>query len=173
LEALAPGGRDLWLRATIAAPAGEDALGEALDRLDAKGAAELAAALGRRLEDSRPIVRAEAAGALLLAGDARARAVLDAVLADERAGADAREAAIARLADGRLLLVVVDGRQPYHSLGMTLPELAATLRALDAPDAVNLDAGGSTTLVIRGTVVNLPSDEGGERPVSNALLVIR
>jgi hypothetical protein len=81
--------------------------------------------------------------------------------------------AIARLADGRFLLVVVDGRQPYHSLGMTLPELAATLRALDATDAVNLDGGGSSTLVVRGTVVNLPSDEGGERPVSNALLVIR
>jgi hypothetical protein len=81
--------------------------------------------------------------------------------------------AVARLADGRILLVVVDGRQPYHSLGMTLPELAVFLRALGATDAVNLDGGGSTTLVVRGTVVNLPSDEGGERPVSNALLVIR
>lgn len=81
--------------------------------------------------------------------------------------------AIARLADGRILLVVADGRQPYHSLGMTLPELATFLRALGATDAVNLDGGGSTTLVVRGTVVNLPSDEGGERPVSNALLVTR
>jgi len=81
--------------------------------------------------------------------------------------------AVARLADGRILLVVVDGRQPYHSLGMTLPELATFLRALGATDAVNLDGGGSTTLVVRGTVVNLPSDESGERPVSNALLVVR
>lgn len=79
--------------------------------------------------------------------------------------------AIARLADGRLILVVVDGRQPYHSLGTALPELAAMLRALGAVDAVNLDGGGSATLVIRGTVVNLPSDEGGERPVSDAVLV--
>lgn len=81
--------------------------------------------------------------------------------------------ALARLADGRLLLVVVDGRQPYHSLGMTLPELAATLAALGATDALNLDGGGSTTLVVRGTVVNLPSDESGERPVSDVLLVQR
>ena len=80
---------------------------------------------------------------------------------------------IARLADGRLILVVVDGRQPYHSLGMTLVELAAMLRTLGATDAVNLDGGGSSTLVVRGTVVNLPSDEGGERPVSDALLVVR
>jgi exopolysaccharide biosynthesis protein len=79
--------------------------------------------------------------------------------------------AIARLADGRLLLVVVDGRQPYHSLGMTLPELAVTLNALGATDAINLDGGGSSTLVVRGTVVNLPSDEGGERAVSDALLL--
>ena len=81
--------------------------------------------------------------------------------------------ALARLADGRLILVVVDGRQPYHSLGMTLPELATYLRTLGATDAVNLDGGGSSTLVVRGTVVNLPSDEGGERPVADALLVIR
>ncbi len=81
--------------------------------------------------------------------------------------------AIARLADGRLLLVVVDGREPYHSLGMTLPELATYLRALGAMDAVNLDGGGSATLAVRGTVVNLPSDEGGERPVSDAVLVVR
>ncbi len=81
--------------------------------------------------------------------------------------------ALGRLADGRVLLVVADGRQPYHSLGMSLPELATFLRALGVTDAVNLDGGGSTTLVVRSTVVNLPSDEGGERPVGNALLVVR
>ncbi len=80
--------------------------------------------------------------------------------------------AIGRLADGRIVLAVVGGRQPYHSLGMTLVELAATLRALGATDALNLDGGGSTTLVVRGVVINLPSDEFGERPVSDVLLVL-
>lgn len=80
--------------------------------------------------------------------------------------------AIGRLADGRILLVVVGGRQPYHSLGMTLPELAFTLRRLGVTDALNLDGGGSSTLVVRGVVVNLPSDELGERPVSDVLLVM-
>ena len=75
-------------------------------------------------------------------------------------------------ADGRIVLVTVGGRQPYHSLGMTLAELAAYLRQLGATDALNLDGGGSTTLVVRGTVVNLPSDETGERPVSDVLLVL-
>ncbi len=80
--------------------------------------------------------------------------------------------AIGRLADGRIVLVVVGGRQPYHSLGMTLIELAGTLRALGVTDAMNLDGGGSSTLVVRGVVINLPSDELGERPVSDVLLVM-
>jgi len=75
-------------------------------------------------------------------------------------------------ADGSLLLVVVDGRWPEHSLGMTLSELARELVSLGAVDAVNLDGGGSTTLVVGGAVVNRPSDEGGERPVSDALVVL-
>lgn len=78
--------------------------------------------------------------------------------------------AVAIRADGVVLLVVVDGRQPGHSAGMTLPELAALLRELGAVDALNLDGGGSTTLAIRGRVANRPSDPA-ERPVTNALVV--
>lgn len=80
--------------------------------------------------------------------------------------------AIGVLPDGRVLLFVVDGRQPYHSLGMTLQELAINLRQLGAVDAMNLDGGGSTTMVVAGRVVNLPSDETGERLVPDALLVL-
>lgn len=80
--------------------------------------------------------------------------------------------AIGRLEDGRVVLAVVGGRQPYHSLGMTLRELAGLLQQLGVTDALNLDGGGSTTLVVRGVVINLPSDETGERPVSDVLLVL-
>lgn len=78
----------------------------------------------------------------------------------------------------RLLLVVVDGRQPGYSAGMTLRELAALFLRLGVPSALNLDGGGSTTLVARapdGTqrVLNRPSDPTGERPVGNALAVVR
>jgi len=55
---------------------------------------------------------------------------------------------------------------------MTLPELAALLFRLGATDALNLDGGGSSTLVVGGRVVNSPSDETGERPVADALLVL-
>jgi large repetitive protein len=74
--------------------------------------------------------------------------------------------------DGTVLLVVVDGRRPEYSDGMTLAELADLMRELGARDALNLDGGGSTTLVLGGRVVNRPTDAAGERPVTNALLVL-
>jgi exopolysaccharide biosynthesis protein len=79
--------------------------------------------------------------------------------------------AIALLKSGKLLLVTVDGRQPGISVGMALPTLAELLLELGAVDAINLDGGGSTTMVVRDKVVNRPSDQTGERPVSDALLV--
>jgi hypothetical protein len=69
-----------------------------------------------------------------------------------------------------LLFVVVDGRREW-SVGMSLSEFAETLAALGAYEAINLDGGGSSTLWVRGHVVNYPSDPTGERPVGNALLV--
>ena len=71
----------------------------------------------------------------------------------------------------QLMLVVVDGRRSW-SVGMTLTELADQLLALGAYQAMNLDGGGSSTLWIRGTIVNYPSDATGERPVGNALIVL-
>jgi hypothetical protein len=79
--------------------------------------------------------------------------------------------AIAALADGRALLVVVDGRQPSSSVGMSLQELAQLLLEFGAVDAINLDGGGSTTMVVDREVVNRPSDPTGERPVSDAIIV--
>jgi hypothetical protein len=74
-------------------------------------------------------------------------------------------------ADGRVLLVTVDGRQPEMSVGMTIAELASLLIELGAVEAVNMDGGGSTAMVVRGRVVNSPSDLTGERAVGDALLV--
>jgi exopolysaccharide biosynthesis protein len=55
---------------------------------------------------------------------------------------------------------------------MTLQEFSHFLTAHGITDALNLDGGGSTTLVVGGRIVNRPSDTNGERAVSNALLVI-
>lgn len=79
--------------------------------------------------------------------------------------------AIAKLKSGQILLITVDGRQPGESIGMSLTMLADLLVEFGAVDAINLDGGGSTTMVIRNKLVNKPSDATGERPVSDAILV--
>ncbi len=77
--------------------------------------------------------------------------------------------AVGQLRDGRILMLVVDGRRPGYSVGMTNFELAQTLVRLGAVTGSAFDGGGSTTLAFDGKVLNRPSDPGGERPTSTAL----
>ncbi|CAN5238494.1 hypothetical protein BH09ACT13_BH09ACT13_11790 [soil metagenome] len=79
--------------------------------------------------------------------------------------------AVGQLADGRILLVAVDGRQSGYSVGMTNFELAQALVKLGAVRAMAFDGGGSTTIAFDGAVLNRPS-EGRERPVSTALMLL-
>ena len=78
--------------------------------------------------------------------------------------------AVAKLKDGKFLMITVDGRSE-SSGGISLNDLAAYLLELGATDAMNLDGGGSTTMFLDGKVVNHPSDKEGERKVSDAILV--
>jgi hypothetical protein len=78
--------------------------------------------------------------------------------------------AVGHRTDGTVLIVTVSGRGADGSVGMTLRELAGLFVRLGASDALNLDGGGSTTLVIDGEVQNAPSD-GLERAASSALVV--
>jgi hypothetical protein len=79
--------------------------------------------------------------------------------------------AVAKLKDGKFLMVTVDGRQPGVSVGMSLQELAEYLLSLGAVEAMNLDGGGSTTMYLDGKVVNTPSDKEGERKVGDVIVV--
>lgn len=72
---------------------------------------------------------------------------------------------------GLVWLVAVDGRQPDHSVGMRFSDLERLADRLQLVDALNLDGGGSTTMVVRSRLVNRPS-EGGGRPVADALIVV-
>lgn len=72
----------------------------------------------------------------------------------------------------KLFLCTVDGRQ-QTSLGMSFQEMADFLISMGVFNAVNLDGGGSTTMVVQGRIVNAPSDKTGERPVANSLQVIK
>lgn len=75
-------------------------------------------------------------------------------------------------ADGMLLLVTVDGRRPGWSAGLSFAGAARLMRSLGARDALNLDSGGSSTMVVGRRLVSRPSDRTGERPVSDALFVV-
>jgi hypothetical protein len=73
---------------------------------------------------------------------------------------------------GIIWLVTVDGRNPDVSVGMTFSELQKLAAGLKLENALNLDGGGSTTMVVGGTTVNHPSDKTGPRKVSDALLIV-
>lgn len=87
------------------------------------------------------------------------------------AGGRAPRTAVGVNGQGHMLLVVVDGRQPGYSIGMTLLEMAGLMQGLGAVNAMNLDGGGSAEMVVNGAVVNRPSD-GRERPVGDALVFV-
>jgi exopolysaccharide biosynthesis protein len=70
-----------------------------------------------------------------------------------------------------LFFFVVDGRRPPLVVGMTYSELAALAARYGCEQAVALDGGGSSTMVINARVVNTPSD-GEQRPLANALILL-
>jgi hypothetical protein len=78
--------------------------------------------------------------------------------------------AVGQRADGSIVFLTTDGRQPGLSVGMTNFELAQALVRYGAVRGMGLDGGGSSTIAFDGTVLNSPS-EGRERPVSTALLL--
>ncbi|MER5633310.1 phosphodiester glycosidase family protein [Streptomyces nitrosporeus] len=80
-------------------------------------------------------------------------------------------------AEGHLMLVTIDGRNPLYSVGASLPEAAQVMRWLGARDAVGLGSGGDTTMVVGGSLYNRPWDEWEdtaprERPMSTAVVVV-
>jgi hypothetical protein len=72
---------------------------------------------------------------------------------------------------GFVWLVAIDGRQPDYAVGMNFAELQALADRLQLRDALNLDGGGSVTMVVAGKIVNRPSDAAGPRAVSDVILV--
>ncbi len=71
---------------------------------------------------------------------------------------------------GEIMLATIDGRRT-SSVGTTLDETAAVADALGMDDAINLDGGGSTTMSVRGELVNQPSGSS-ERAVGDALIYV-
>ncbi len=79
--------------------------------------------------------------------------------------------AVGVTSQGKILLVVVDGRQE-KSAGVSLEELSYLMIDLGAVQAVGLDGGGSSEIWVKGQILNNPSDKK-ERPLGNGLLVLQ
>ncbi len=78
--------------------------------------------------------------------------------------------AIGQLADGRILLVAVEGTSPAYSIGMSSYELAVELSRLGATTAFGLDAGAAAGIAFNGNLLTQPSG-GTEAKLSDALLL--
>ena len=93
--------------------------------------------------------------------------------------------AIGILENAHWVFVVVEGRQPTTSVGMTMEELSTFMLELQCKDAINLDGGGSSTMFIQSQVVNATSGDDPhdgvlrnisttpsmERPVSDSIII--
>ena len=81
----------------------------------------------------------------------------------------APRSALGITSDNRLILITVDGRQPYRSVGINLKNLARLMQESGAVEAMNLDGGASARMMVRGFTMNVPS---AKRLVSNAIMII-
>ncbi len=73
--------------------------------------------------------------------------------------------------DGRLLILVVQGRFPKLAEGATLQQEAQILKDLGCWEALNLDGGGSSCLLVNGKETIRPSEKDGERPVPAVFII--
>lgn len=85
----------------------------------------------------------------------------------------APRSAIGQRQDGIVLLLVIDGRRPGHSLGVDMVELTNIMVKYGAYNASNLDGGGSSSMVVDGEVLSVAGGSGysGERYLPNAWVV--
>ncbi len=74
--------------------------------------------------------------------------------------------------DDRLIILVIQGRAPGIAEGATIQEEAKILKDINCYEALNLDGGGSSCLLVNGKETNVPSDKNGQRPVA-AVFIIR
>ena len=73
--------------------------------------------------------------------------------------------------DNKLIILVVQGRSPGIADGVTLQQEAQILLDLGCYEALNLDGGGSSCLLVNGMETIKPSDKEGQRPVPGVFLI--
>ncbi|MBS1737127.1 MAG: phosphodiester glycosidase family protein [Bacteroidetes bacterium] len=78
--------------------------------------------------------------------------------------------AIGYTKEGQIIILVSEGRSE-SAAGLTLPQMADILQKLGCTEALNLDGGGSTCMIINGKQVNYPSDKGEQRMVPSVFII--
>lgn len=78
---------------------------------------------------------------------------------------------IGQKADGTVLFLVIDGRQPLYSLGATIKDIQGIMVRYGAVNAANLDGGSSTVMYNDGKIVNKPCSIAGDRYLPSAFIV--
>jgi len=73
--------------------------------------------------------------------------------------------------DGNLIVLAVEGRNPGTAAGVSLTDMAVILKNIGCYEALNLDGGGSSCMLINGIETIKPSDQGGQRPVPAVFMV--
>lgn len=76
-------------------------------------------------------------------------------------------------ADGKLIILMTEGRNPGIAEGMTLLQQAQVLQSLGCVEALNLDGGGSSCLLLNGKETIKPSDKEGQRAVPGVFMIFR
>lgn len=79
--------------------------------------------------------------------------------------------AIGQTKDGKILMLVIDGRQVGYSIGATLREVQDILLKYGAYNAANLDGGASTVMYYKGELINKPCGSSGERYLPSMFVV--
>jgi hypothetical protein len=127
------------------------------------------------LQDSSQVISANSTLGMMLLRDGKINeSILD---FSQSQNLDRHPRTIAASNGEKLVFLVIDGRQPGHSDGMSLAECASYLQSIGMRDAMNLDGGGSSTCYARRPgerqpeLLNNPSD-GFERGIGNAVLIV-
>lgn len=79
--------------------------------------------------------------------------------------------AIGHTADGKVVLLAVEGNNPDGGAGLNLQELAELMKEMGCTAALNLDGGGSTYMMVNGKETVKPSDKEGERAVMSVVFI--
>ena len=74
--------------------------------------------------------------------------------------------------DNKLVILVCEGRSKQAS-GLSLTELAKILKDIGCKEALNLDGGGSSCMLVNGKETNTPSSKGIQRPVPSVFVIVR